>query len=45
MKLLITTPRYLLLIDLDTHRITPVEYHRREYYGISWQPSGQDLFD
>jgi len=44
MKLLVTTPLYLLLIDLDHRHIQPIEFERSEYYGISWKPNGQDLY-
>ncbi|MBV9390822.1 MAG: hypothetical protein JOY96_02915 [Verrucomicrobia bacterium] len=40
----VTTPHYLLLVDLDTRLVRPIECHRREYYGITWQVGGQDLY-
>jgi hypothetical protein len=44
MKVLVTTPLYLLLVDLENRHVRPVEFHRAEYYGISWQPDGLDLY-
>jgi hypothetical protein len=44
MKLLVATPLYLLFVDLDNRHIRPIEFHRPEYYGISWRPEGQDLY-
>lgn len=40
---LVTTAAYLLLVDLETHHVTPIEGGREEYYGVSWFPGGRDL--
>lgn len=40
---LVTTATYLLLVNLETRRVTPIEAGREEYYGISWFPDGRDL--
>jgi len=39
----VTTPHFLLAVDMATHTVAVLEAHRREYYGISWQPDGHDL--
>lgn len=39
----VTTPHFLLTVDMATHTVAVLEAHRREYYGISWQPDGHDL--
>lgn len=43
MKALVTTPAYLLYVDLVTRVLIPIENHRSEYYGISWFPGQDDL--
>lgn len=40
---IVATVNYLLLVDLSTKQITPIESHRPEYYGISWFPRGKEL--
>ncbi|MCA6109490.1 hypothetical protein [Bradyrhizobium cenepequi] len=40
---LVATASYLLLVDLVDRVTTPIEEHRREYYGISWFADGTDL--
>ena len=40
---IISTPRFLLLIDLTSKRVTPLESGREEYYGISWFPDDNEL--
>ncbi|KTD36111.1 hypothetical protein Lnau_1095 [Legionella nautarum] len=40
---LVATPGYLLCINLETKEVTPIENHRREYYGISWFPGQKEL--
>jgi hypothetical protein len=39
----VATVRALLLVELKSKRITPLEWNRPEYYGITWQPVGSDL--
>ncbi|MCP4191956.1 MAG: hypothetical protein GY768_15195 [Planctomycetaceae bacterium] len=43
MNLLIACPRKLLLVDTQTAASYLIESHRPEYYGISWDRSGQNL--
>lgn len=43
MKALVATTRYLLLVDLTTKVVTPLEGYRPEYYGISWFPGQSEL--
>ena len=43
MLALVATPRFLLLVDLATRRVTVVEEGRQEYYGITWRPEGDQL--
>lgn len=43
MHALVSTPSFLLLVDLDGGRVTPIECERPEYYGISWFPGAADL--
>lgn len=43
MHALVATTRYLLLVDLASKQVTPLEGNRPEYYGISWFPGGQEL--
>lgn len=38
MKMLVSTPRYILFVDLSTGAVTPICSDRPEYYGISWSP-------
>lgn len=40
---LVATTRYLLLVDLHSKTVTPLENHRPEYYGISWFPGDANL--
>lgn len=40
---LVSTASTILLVDLTTRAVTPVEGDRTEYYGISWRPDGTDL--
>lgn len=40
---LVATPSYLLCVNLETKQVTPIENHRREYYGISWFPKQKEL--
>ena len=42
-KALVTTASYLLLVDLETHHVVPIEGSRGEYYGISWFPGTTEL--
>lgn len=37
------TVGHLLLVDLNSKRVIPLERDRSEYYGISWFPDGQEL--
>ena len=39
----VATVRALLLVELKSKAVTPLEWDRPEYYGISWQPNGKDL--
>lgn len=41
MKLLVSSPHRLFLVDSITHDVKVVEQHRQEYYGISWTKAGQ----
>lgn len=43
MKLLVSTPHKLILVDSRSGFQTIVESHRTEYYGISWSPDGRTL--
>lgn len=43
MLALVATPRFLLLVDIDSRRVSVVEDARPEYYGITWRPGGTDL--
>lgn len=40
---IVATVRALLLVELKSKRITPLEWNRSEYYGITWRPEGPDL--
>lgn len=40
---LVATVGYLLLVDLESRRIMPLENHRPEYYGISWFAGESEL--
>jgi hypothetical protein len=40
---IVATVRALLLVELKSKRITPIEWNRPEYYGITWRPEGSDL--
>lgn len=39
----VATTRFLLLVNLNTKEVIPLEFHRPEYYGVSWFPGGQEL--
>lgn len=39
----VATTGWLLLVDLQTRQVQPLEYKRPEYYGISWFPDGREL--
>ncbi|QIE24854.1 hypothetical protein [Caballeronia sp. SBC2] len=39
----VATVRALLLVELRSKRVTPLEWDQPEYYGISWRPEGKDL--
>lgn len=39
----VATVRALLLVELKSKEVTPLEWDRPEYYGVSWQADGQDL--
>lgn len=43
MHALVATTRFLLLVDVSTRKVTPLEGGRPEYYGISWFPGGDRL--
>jgi hypothetical protein len=40
---IVATVRALLLVELKSKQITPLEWDRPEYYGISWRPEGPEL--
>ncbi len=40
---LIATTRFLLLLNLSTKQVIPLEFHRPEYYGVSWFPDSPHL--
>jgi hypothetical protein len=40
---LVSTQSALLLVNLNTKEVTPLEYNRPDYYGISWFPNGKEL--
>lgn len=40
---LVATVRYLLLVDLCSGSVTPIENNRSEYYGITWRPNSDAL--
>jgi hypothetical protein len=37
------TAGHLLLVDLNSKKVFPIESERSEYYGISWFPGGEEL--
>lgn len=39
----VATVRALLLVELRSKQVIPIEWDRPEYYGISWRPEGKDL--
>ncbi|CAN7746599.1 hypothetical protein LJR029_005226 [Caballeronia sp. LjRoot29] len=39
----VATVRALLLVELKSKEVTPLEWDRPEYYGISWRQNGMDL--
>ncbi len=43
MKAVVSTPLYLLLVDIETHQVELIESDRPEYYGISWVPGSSEL--
>jgi hypothetical protein len=43
MHALVSTPRFILLVDLDSGRVEAIESDRPEYYGISWFPGSSEL--
>ncbi|RON57272.1 hypothetical protein [Pseudomonas frederiksbergensis] len=40
---IVATAEYLLLVDLSSKRVIPLESERPEYYGVSWFPGGNEL--
>lgn len=40
---IVATTRYLLLVELNSRKVTPLEKERPEYYGISWFPESEHL--
>ena len=40
---LVATTGYLLLVDLQSRKVLPLERKRPEYYGISWFPGEDEL--
>jgi hypothetical protein len=43
MHALVSTPRFLLLVELDSGHVEAIESNRPEYYGISWFPGSSEL--
>jgi len=43
MYAVVSSTRALLLIELNSKRTVPLEWHRGEYYGMSWFPEADDL--
>ncbi len=43
MHALVSTSRFLLLVDLESGAVEAVECHRPEYYGVSWFPGSSEL--
>jgi hypothetical protein len=39
----VATTRALLLVELKSKSVTPIEWNRPEYYGITWRPNAHDL--
>jgi len=39
----VATAEHLLLVDLTSKKVIPLENERTEYYGISWFPGGNEL--
>ncbi|QIN62873.1 hypothetical protein SBC1_28900 [Caballeronia sp. SBC1] len=39
----VATVRALLLVELGSKQVIPLEWDQPEYYGISWRPEGKDL--
>lgn len=39
----VATAGHLLLVDLTSKKVIPLENERTEYYGISWFPGGNEL--
>lgn len=40
---IVATTGWLLLVDLQSRQVQPLEHGRPEYYGISWFPSNSEL--
>ena len=40
---LVATASYLLLVNLKSREVIPLEHQRSEYYGISWNTKGEAL--
>jgi len=40
---IVSTTRFLLLVDLSSKLVKPLEWGREEYYGISWFPEDTEL--
>lgn len=43
MLALVTTPRFLLLVDVQRRHVSVIESRRPEYYGVSWRPGSDEL--
>jgi hypothetical protein len=43
MLALVTTPRFVLLVNLVSRQVTVLEEGRQEYYGATWRPDGEQL--
>lgn len=40
---IVATTGWLLLVDIQSRKVTPLECDRPEYYGVSWFPSAPEL--
>src|ERR1700735_4243388 len=40
---IVATTCALLLIELNSKVVTPIEWNRPEYYGVTWRPNAREL--
>ena len=40
---IVATTGWLLLVDMQSRQVQPLEQNRPEYYGISWFPGSEEL--